>query len=337
MTNHSSVFTGQARAHTNIALIKYWGKKDPDLFLPMVSSLSLTLSAFYTDTRVSFSESYTENRLLVNGLEQTGKAKESLDRFMSVIGSKMEHPLPIHVESFNHVPTAAGLASSASAYAAMTGAIAQALNWDLDHQSLSRIARRGSGSATRSLFGGFVEWEKGTDDLSSKAIPIDDGLWDVGMLALVLNDKEKTISSRDGMAKTVATSPFYPAFVSSQDSDLELMKKAIKERDIVSMGEIAEHNAMKMHATTLSAKPPMTYLSPDSLRAIKAVQDLRSSGFTCYYTMDAGPNVKILSPASQQDDLIKSLRQLFKDVTLVKSQAGPAMRYLSDEEWQELY
>lgn len=332
-----SALVGQARAHTNIALIKYWGKKDPDLFLPMVSSLSLTLSGFYTDTRVSFSEQFSENRLLINGEEQSGQAKASLDRFMSVVARRMDHPLPVCVESYNHVPTAAGLASSASAYAALTGAIADALSWPIDRTELSRLARRGSGSATRSLFGGFVEWEKGVDDSSSRALPIDDGAWDVGMLAVILNDQEKKVSSRQGMAHTVATSPFYPAFVASQSADLAAMKAAIRAHDLVTMGKIAEHNAMKMHATTLSAKPPMTYFSPDSLRLIQAVQDLLSAGYSCYYTMDAGPNVKILSPKSQQEDLKKELQRLFPSVRLVTSQAGPAMRCLSCEEWQELY
>ena len=178
---------GIARAHTNIALIKYWGKRDKDLFLPMNSSLSLTLDAFYTDTKVTFDDQLTEDIFWLNGKEQTEKEVAKISRFLDLFCEYIGKRPFARVESINFVPTAAGLASSASAFAALALAVADALKLDLSRQDLSTIARRGSGSSTRSLFGGFVEWDMGTSSEDSMAYPIDDANWNIGMLVLVVD------------------------------------------------------------------------------------------------------------------------------------------------------
>ncbi|HEM2761811.1 TPA: diphosphomevalonate decarboxylase, partial [Streptococcus suis] len=231
--------------------------------------------------------------------------------------------------------TAAGLASSASAFAALALATATALDLDLSPATLSTLARRGSGSSTRSLFGGFVEWDMGTGSEDSMAHPIDDADWDIGMVVLAVNTGPKKIASREGMDHTVATSPFYSAWVDTAKQDLADIKAAIAGRDFEKLGQITEHNGMKMHATTLSANPPFTYWSADSLVAQEAVRQVReATGLSAYMTMDAGPNVKVLCRASQMDELVAELAKVFPREKIITSKPGPAAYVLSEDEWQ---
>ena len=164
-------YKGKARAHTNIALIKYWGKADEALILPMNNSLSLTLDRFYTETCVTFDPSYTADAFTLNGERMEGKALQKMVDFLDIVRTRANTTLHAHVDSQNFVPTAAGLASSASAYAALAQACNIALDMQLSDRDVSRLARRGSGSASRSIFGGFVEWEKGYDDETSYSYP----------------------------------------------------------------------------------------------------------------------------------------------------------------------
>ena len=327
---------GIARAHTNIALIKYWGKRDKDLFLPMNSSLSLTLDAFYTDTKVTFDDQLTEDIFWLNGKEQTEKEVAKISRFLDLFCEYIGKRPFARVESINFVPTAAGLASSASAFAALALAVADALKLDLSRQDLSTIARRGSGSSTRSLFGGFVEWDMGTSSEDSMAYPIDDANWNIGMLVLVVDSQKKKIASRIGMEHTVETSPFYPAWVETAREDLQAIKKAIAEKDFESLGRITEHNGMKMHATTLSANPPFTYWTADSLLAQEAVRQVREDlHVPAYMTMDAGPNVKVLCRASDMERLQEALSAHFPAEKIISSLPGPAAYVLAEADWQQ--
>ena len=324
-----------ARAHTNIALIKYWGKRDKQLFLPMNSSLSLTLDAFYTDTKVIFDSDLTADEFYLNGILQDSKEILKISRFLDLFCEYIGERTFARVDSLNFVPTAAGLASSASAFAALTLATATALGLNLSREELSTLARRGSGSSTRSLFGGFVEWDMGTGSADSMAHPIDDADWDIGMIVLAVNTGQKKIASREGMDHTVATSPFYQAWVDTAKEDLQAIKQAIADRDFEQVGQITEHNGMKMHATTLSANPPFTYWSADSLLAQEAVRQVREeSGLSAYMTMDAGPNVKVLCRASQMAELVDALSQYLPKEKINTSLPGPAAYVLTEEDWQ---
>ncbi|HEL2576270.1 TPA: diphosphomevalonate decarboxylase [Streptococcus suis] len=326
---------GIARAHTNIALIKYWGKRDKQLFLPKNSSLSLTLDAFYTDTKVIFDSDLTADEFYLNGILQDSKEILKISRFLDLFCEYIGERTFARVESLNFVPTAAGLASSASAFAALTLATATALGLNLSREELSTLARRGSGSSTRSLFGGFVEWDMGTGSADSMAHPIDDADWDIGMIVLAVNTGQKKIASREGMDHTVATSPFYQAWVDTAKEDLQAIKQAIADRDFEQVGQITEHNGMKMHATTLSANPPFTYWSADSLLAQEAVRQVREeSGLSAYMTMDAGPNIKVLCRASQMAELVDALSQYLPKEKIITSLPGPAAYVLTDEDWQ---
>ncbi|MBO0420240.1 MAG: diphosphomevalonate decarboxylase [Vagococcus fluvialis] len=326
---------GRCRAHTNIALIKYWGKRNDELFLPMNSSLSLTLDAFYTDTEVVLDSDFTSDTFFLNDVKQDEKETEKITKFLNLFRNEVNMETKACVKSYNHVPTAAGLASSASAFSALAGAMNQASGLNLDSKTLSTFARRGSGSATRSIYGGFVEWYMGEDDLSetSHAIPVDDASWDIGMIVIAVNTGRKKLSSRIGMKQTIATSPFYSSWVETATSDLTKMKDAIKQKDFITLGEITESNGMKMHATMLGAFPPISYWEPDSVKAIQTVKEIRGMGIPCYVTMDAGPNVKVLCKASDMAKIEELLLKEFKREQIIPTTVGEGIKLLSDSEW----
>ncbi|MGT2800402.1 diphosphomevalonate decarboxylase [Streptococcus marmotae] len=327
---------GIARAHTNIALIKYWGKRDKDLFLPMNSSLSLTLDAFYTDTKVIFDDSLTADAFFLNGQKQSEKEIKKISHFLNLFREYISEGKFARVESLNFVPTAAGLASSASAFAALALATATALDLKLSREELSTFARRGSGSSTRSLFGGFVEWDMGTGSEDSMAHPIDDADWDIGMIVLAVDTGKKKIASREGMEHTVQTSSFYPMWVETAARDLQDIKAAIAQRDFERVGQLTEHNGMKMHATTLSANPPFTYWTADSLKAQEAVRQVRADlQIPAYMTMDAGPNVKVLCRASDMDCLVAALKEYLPAEQILTSLPGRGAYVLSEADWQK--
>lgn len=246
-----------AKAHTNIALIKYWGKRNESLILPTNNSLSVTLDGFYTKTTVHFKEELTEDQFFLNDEWIKGIPFERVTNYLNLFRELADRPnLFAEVNSINAVPTAAGFASSASGFAALAAASGKALGLDLDDAALSRLTRQGSGSACRSIYGGFVEWEKGEreDGSDSYAIQVaSQNHWDIRVAAVVLTAKEKDVSSRVGMKRTVDTSVFYDGWLASLPKDLQEIKAGIKDRDFEMVGSIAEANCLKMHATTLGA------------------------------------------------------------------------------------
>ncbi|MCH4531501.1 diphosphomevalonate decarboxylase [Staphylococcus haemolyticus] len=313
--------SGKARAHTNIALIKYWGKADEALIIPMNNSLSVTLDRFYTETRVTFDETLTEDQLILNGEDVNAKESAKIQRYMEMIRKEAgisEHAL---IESENFVPTAAGLASSASAYAALAGACNEALQLGLSDKDLSRLARRGSGSASRSIYGGFAEWEKGHDDESSFAHRVEADGWEneLAMVFVVINNKSKKVSSRSGMSLTRDTSRFYQYWLDNVEPDLKETKEAIAQKDFKRMGEVIEANGLRMHATNLGAQPPFTYLVPESYDAMRIVHECREAGLPCYFTMDAGPNVKVLIEKKNQQAIVDKFLQEFDQSQIITS------------------
>ncbi|MRH44438.1 diphosphomevalonate decarboxylase [Aquibacillus halophilus] len=320
-----------AKAHTNIALIKYWGKRDESLFLPMNSSLSITLDQFYTTTAVQFCSCLNQDLFILNGNladdAETTKISKFLDRIRELKGEKIY----AIVNSNNEVPTAAGFASSASGYAALAAAATKSIGLDLDKKELSRIARQGSGSACRSIYGGYVEWEMGekTDGSDSYAKPVMDGQeWDLSILSVLVGSKQKKVLSREGMKRTVETSPFYPGWLDTVEKDLNLAKQAIQQRDFDLLGNVVEANALKMHATTLGANPPFMYWQSGTIEVMEHVQELREAGIPAYFTIDAGPNVKVI--CQQKDEA--AVRQALLNVKAVQDvylcHSGPGVTYL---------
>ncbi|MFT3660157.1 MAG: diphosphomevalonate decarboxylase [Gordonia sp. (in: high G+C Gram-positive bacteria)] len=307
MTNSTAV------AHPNIALIKYWGKRDEALHLPTTTSLSMTLDVFPTETTVTLLDA-GEDATTLNGAAAPGPFADKVSGFLDVVRTLAGDDRRARVDTVNSVPTAAGLASSASGFAALALAASNAYGLDLDRRALSRLARRGSGSASRSVFGGFAVWYRGEGtgaegDLSSYAEPVDSAL-DAAMVVAVVDAREKTVSSRTAMRSTVATSPLYRPWVDSSALDLVAIRQALADGDLVTVGEIAESNALGMHATMLGARPPIRYLAPASVAVLDRVQQLRSDGIAAYATMDAGPNVKVLCARGDAADVDAALSEV---------------------------
>ncbi|MCR1879441.1 diphosphomevalonate decarboxylase [Limosilactobacillus reuteri] len=316
-----------AKAHTNIALVKYWGKKDQELIIPQTDSLSLTLNEFYTTTTVNFDNNLTSDLVAIDQQTLSKQAAKKVIHVLDIVRQLSGIKSFARVESINHVPTAAGLASSASAFAALAGAASTAAGLNLSSRDLSRLARRGSGSATRSIYGGLVEWQKGTDNDSSFAQPVLENVdFPIEMLAVLVDTKKKKVSSRSGMQSSVETSPYYDAWRQVVANDMVAIKKAIKAKDIDQIGHIAEENALRMHALTFSADPGFTYFNGETLTIIKAVEDLRNQGVNCYYTMDAGPNVKVIYDRGNRSKIVEKLSNIVGPEQLMVSQPGPGIK-----------
>jgi len=316
---------GKARAYSNIALIKYWGKRDEKYILPMNSSLSLTVDCFYTETEVVFSNSYAKDYFYLNGSLQDESATEKISSFLDLFRKAADIDMKAIVKSTNFVPTAAGLASSASGFAALAAACNVASGLNVGLRELSMYARQGSGSAARSIYGGFVEWQKGTNERDSYAVPVDDAKWDIGMVIVVVNSNAKKVSSREGMKRTVSTSPFYRIWSDKAEEDLKEAKLAIKNRDFEKLGLITERNGLMMHATMLGANPPILYWEPESVLVMKMVKELRDEGISCYFTMDAGPNVKILCRMSESNRIKERLMEVFDEERIIVTGPGPGV------------
>jgi diphosphomevalonate decarboxylase len=293
MTNSAT-----AVAHANIALAKYWGKRDETLALPATSSLSLTLDAFHATTTVTLDPAAAEDTGVLDGRAMSDAEVVRVRRFLDLVRSLAGSSVHAAVTSTSTVPTGAGLASSASGFAALAGAAAAAYGLDLDPRALSRLARRGSGSAARSVFGGLVIWHAGTDDASSFAEPVPGGeaggALDPAMAVVVLDAGLKSVSSRVAMRRTVETSPFFAAWTEATERDVALMLDAVAAGDLATLGELAESNALRMHATMLGARPPVRYWTEHTVSVLDQVLALRADGLPCWATIDAGPNVKVL-------------------------------------------
>lgn len=316
-----------AKAHTNIALVKYWGKRDQDLILPQTDSLSLTLDEFYTTTTVDFDDHLSHDQVTIDGQLLSDQAAQKVHHVLDLVRQQAQITAPARVDSHNHVPMAAGLASSASAFAALAGAASQAAGLQLSRRDLSRLARRGSGSATRSIYGGLVEWQRGHDDATSYAVPVMEKVdFGIEMLAIMIDTKQKKISSRYGMQQSAATSPYYQLWPTVVAHDMTAIKAAIADHDIDKIGQIAESNALRMHALTLSADPGFTYFTGETLTAIRAVRALREQGLPCYFTMDAGPNVKVIYDRQYRQALYTALAHQFGAQRLVVAKPGPGIQ-----------
>ncbi len=285
-----------ARSNANIALIKYWGKRDAKYNLPVTGSISLTLNELMTETSVRFDAQLEADELVLNGRPATKAATEKVSKFLDLVRRRAGKQERARVVSTNGFPTASGLASSSSAFSALALAATTAAGDLYTPPELSELARRGSGSAARSIFGGFVEMlpgilSDGSDAIAQPIAPVDH--WDVRIVVGVTTLDAKPTSSTDGMETTTRTSPFYPAWEQTQEKDLAGMRKALAARDIQFVGELMEYNALKMHATAMAARPGVIYWNGRTVDLMHSVRALRNEGIPAYFTMDAGPHVKV--------------------------------------------
>ncbi len=283
-----------ARANANIALVKYWGKRDSVLNLSAAGSLSLTLDGLTTHTTVAWTERPGPDTLTLGSSIVDGEPLARVSRFLDLVRALARRNDGARVISANDFPTASGLASSSSAFAALALAATKAAGLALAPIDLSILARRGSGSAARSIFGGFVELLASDVNEGAHAIPLQCD-WDVRLvIGIVGGGQRKAISSRSGMQRTQDTSPLYPAFLATVPADLAAAKQAISKRDLSALGEIAERSAITMHASALAARPAVLYFRGATVEALHAIAELRSAGTPAYATIDAGPHVKVL-------------------------------------------
>jgi diphosphomevalonate decarboxylase len=285
---------GKARARANIALIKYWGKADARLKIPAVGSISITLDELWSETEVRVDAVLAEDELLLDGAsrpEQLERVSACLDLLRQRAGIASR----ARVVSRNNFPTGAGLASSASGFAALVGAAAAALNLKMTDRELSIAARQGSGSAARSIFGGFVEMHRGraADGSDSFAEPLlAASEWPLEVVIAITARGEKEVGSGAGMARSEESSPYYPAWVNGQDKDLAAARHAIAARDFAALAELAEHSCLKMHAAAMAARPPLLYWNGATVDCLHVIRQLRTAGVAVFFTVDAGPQVK---------------------------------------------
>ena len=313
--------TVTATAHPNIALVKYWGKRDRSLNLPAVPSLSVTLAPFETTTAVTWG--VDSDDFVINGVPTQGSATERVSSFLDLIDPNRP---PVAVESSNNFPTAAGLASSSSAFAALALAATRAAGQSPTLTELSVLARQGSGSASRSLWGGFVTWSLGTrsdgTDSHGHAIAPQDH-WDLRVIVALVSDEKKAVSSREGMNRTQETSPLFSGWVESGPADVFEAEAAVRARDLERLGTVMEHSTLKMVGTMFSAQPAVLYMKPATVAVLHAVAELRSIGVSAWATMDAGPNVKVLTTPEDAPKVEDVLRHHVRTVHTLRV-GGPA-------------
>jgi diphosphomevalonate decarboxylase len=292
-----------ARAHANIALVKYWGKRDAALNLPAAGSLSLTLDALTTFTTVDFDAGLDADAMTLDGRAATAGELGRTSAWLDLVRARAGITTRARIDTRNEFPTASGLASSASGYAALAVAASRAAGLDLSPRALSELARRGSGSAARSIFGGLVRMHAGTAPDGSDAVaePIADPHLLVPRLRMVVaivgGGAPKAHGSRDAMEHCAATSPYYGAWIASVGRDLQNAEEAIATGDLRQLGATAEVSAHAMHAVAAASRPPIIYWQPATLAAVATVRALRDAGRAAWATIDAGPHVKVLTTA----------------------------------------
>lgn len=314
--------TASAVASPNIALIKYWGNRDHELRLPSNGSISLTLGGLETRTTVTFDETLPFDRLTVDGSQPNNSAlvrvSEHLDRIRHLAGIHT----PARVESRNNFPTGVGIASSASAFAALTLAGTAAADLSLNPKELSRLARLGSGSACRSIFGGYVEWYAGETHADSHAEPLaPPEHWDLIDLIAVISREHKGIGSTQG--HTLAdTSPLQSARVTDALRRLNICRDALLHRDFPTLASIVEQDSNLMHAVMFTSIPALIYWSPTTIEVMQAVTTWRAEGLEVCYTIDAGPNVHCLCTKQYADQVEERLSHLPGVIDLLRAHPG---------------
>jgi diphosphomevalonate decarboxylase len=325
MENQKLVHSATALAHPNIAFIKYWGNRNDDLRLPANGSISMNLEGLETRTTVYFDESLRVDGLQIDDAPAGGESLERVKRVLDEVRHLAGMQMFATVYSQNNFPLGVGIASSASGFAALALSASRAAGLDMNVSSLSRLARLGSGSACRSMPGGFVEWVIGTGDLDSFAASIaPPGYWDLQDCIVILSSEPKTIGSSLGHQLAV-TSPFQAARIADTPRRLSICRKSILDRDFNSFAAIIEEDSDLMHLVMRTSCPPLLYWQAESLAVMQAVRVARAAGLHACYTVDAGPNVHIICEAAVSGEVVKLVEHLprVREVRLAKA-GGPA-------------
>lgn len=314
--------TATAQAFPNIAFIKYWGNRDNTLRLPVNGSISMNLDGLFTQTMVSFQPSLPFDELIINGHEVTGAGLDRVSYILDIIRGMANITDRAEVITENNFPSGAGIASSASAFAALALAGSKAAGLNLNEPELSLLARRGSGSASRSIPSGFVEWQIGKSDEDSYAFSIaEPNHWNLVDCIAVVSSSHKKTGSTEGHS-IAPTSPLQAARVADAPRRLEVCREAILNRDFDAFASIVELDSDMMHSVMMTSTPALHYWKPASLYVMSSVRQWRSAGLPVCYTVDAGPNVHVICPESEARTVDKKLREINGMMDVLVARAG---------------
>jgi len=318
--------SASAIAFPNIAFIKYWGDRDPRLRIPANGSISMNLDGLFTRTQVTFDPALQSDQLSLNGRASHGHSLQRVKSFLDQVRHLAHIETFAQISSENNFPTGAGIASSASAFAALSLAASAAAGLTLNEMQLSRLARTGSGSACRSVPGGFVEWLPGESDADSYAISLaPPEHWDLVDCIAIVSREHKATGSTQGHP-LAATSPLYKARLASVPRLLEQCRAAILQRDFEALATVTELDCHQMHAVMMTSDPPLLYWLPATLAVLHQVRAWRKSGLPVCYTIDAGPNVHVICAAEVAERITRSLEQVRCVQRVLKAHPGGPAR-----------
>jgi diphosphomevalonate decarboxylase len=325
------ILSATAQASPNIAFIKYWGDKDSRLRIPANGSISMNLDNLYTRTRVRFDPALTSDELQLDGEIASGLPLERVSKFLDHVRQMAGLTDYASVESKNNFPTGSGIASSASAFAALSMAASTAAGLHLGEKELSRLARLGSGSACRSVPGGYVEWQAGENDISSYAFSIaPPDHWQLNDCIALVSLEHKDTGSSQGH-QLANTSILQSVRISTAVDRLDACRDAILARDFEAFAEIVELDSNLMHAVMITSQPPLLYWQPATLAVMQAVVEWRRRGTPVCFTIDAGPNVHVLTPADYSPRVIADLLQIPGVTKVFSAQAGGPVRLMDND------
>ncbi len=313
-----------AQAQPNIALVKYWGKSDIARNLPAVGSLSVTLDALYSRMSVDFLESPGPDELLLNG-EANAEMLPRVSACIDLVAGNDRGAARVQSES--NFPVAAGLASSASAFAALVLATYESAGKIADTLTMARIAASVSGSAARSFYGGFVELSPGSEEIDVWPIA-DSEDWPLKVVVAITETGPKQLSSGEAMIRGAETSPFYDSWVERQPEDLTAARVAVQNRDFEQLAAVSEHNCLKMHTMMWTSRPAIVYWNKATLACMEAVRELQKKSEPVFFTIDAGPQLKAVCLPSAEEAVRDALAGIDGVVTTYSSGLGLGARIL---------
>ncbi|XOV87535.1 MAG: diphosphomevalonate decarboxylase [Pseudomonadota bacterium] len=310
--------TVQVRACANVALVKYWGKSAGDGNRPATGSLSIGLEDLVTRTEVGIIDA-AEDDVAING-QTSGDAVARVRLFLEEV--RRTHHLDDHfrVRSVNDFPTGAGLASSASGFAALALGLNRVAALGLIPEDIARLARRGSGSAARSVYGGFVELVNDTDPFARQLAPA--AHWPLAVVVAVTSEQAKSVSSSEGMKRTALTSSFYDTWLATHPADMDTARSAIAARDFAALAEVSEQSCLKMHATMMTSHPAILYWNGATMEVIQAISAMRRVGIPAFFTIDAGPQVKIVCSPESADQVAGEVAGIAGVSRLIRTRLG---------------
>ena len=318
-----------AKAHSNIAFIKYWGRKDEELRLPTNGSISMNLSNLFTTTTVEFLENMSEDSILVNNKE-TGYINQRVVQHLDRIRALAKTSLKAKIMSQNNFPIGTGLSSSASGFAALTLAATKALGLDLSEKELSIFARQGSGSASRSIPDGFVEWMDGdTSETSFSQTIFPKTHWDILDIVAVVSKEKKDVATSEGQ-KRVESSVFFQTRLTHIQEKIRLCKKLMRDRNFSEFGKLVEMEALELHAIMLTSWPSLIYWLSQSLYVMKSVQKWRVEGLDVYFTINTGQDIHILCQKKDEAAIMNKIKRLENIIEIISNSPSKGT-YLLEE------